>query len=119
MKRLATAPIKRDRAPANLAAGSLTTLTDVGPLNLPGTSSNATGADMSRDGRTIVLRTYSKVLVYNVPTGATIQSALTISPCTANAALEPQGEAVAIHPDDLGFVTLSEGSGQALHQRDV
>ncbi len=119
MKRTSTEPIRIYRAPANLANNSSATMTDVGQLGLPGTASNATGIDMSRDAKTIAVRTYGNVFTYNVVAGATVQSALATLPCTANAAAELQGEAIAFHSDDLGFVTLSEGTNQPLNQRDV
>ncbi len=119
MKRTSTEPIRVYRAPANAANGSTTTMTDVGLLAIPGTTSNATGIDMSRDAKTIALRTYANVYTFNVPSGATVQAALGSFPCAANATVEPQGEAIAFHPDDLGFVTLSEGTNRPLNNHDV
>jgi hypothetical protein len=119
MKRASTEPIRIYRAPANSVNGSTATMTDVGMLALPGRSSNATGIDMSRDARTIVLRTYANVYTFNVSSGATVQAALGTFPCAANATVEPQGEAIAFHPDDLGFVTLSEGTNRPLNNHDV
>lgn len=119
MKRQSNEAIRIYRAPANLASGSLTTLTDVGQLNLPGTGANATAIDMSRDARTIAVRTYANVFLYNVGSGVAVHTALSTAPCAANAAAEPQGEAIAFHADDLGFVTLSEGVSQPLNHRDV
>lgn len=119
MKRVASESIRIYRAPANLAGGSTTTLVDVGQLALPGTTSNATGADISRDARTVLVRTYANVYAYNVASGGSIEAGLATLPCAANITAEPQGEAIAIHADDRGFVTLSEGTNRPLNQRDV
>jgi hypothetical protein len=108
------------RAPGNLAGGSLTTLTKVGMVALPdGWASAVTAIDMSADARVIALRTYANVRVYKVGTGKSVNAALGTTPCIANAEVEPQGEAVAIDPDSLGFVTISEGAGRPLHHRDA
>ena len=119
MKRVSSEPISIYRASGIPEAGSTSALTDVGTLNLPGSISNPTGVDISRDGLAIALRTYFNVFVYKVATNQTVESALAAVPCVANAASENQGEAIAFHQDGLGFVTLSEGSRQRLNNGDV
>jgi hypothetical protein len=119
MKRTSTEAIRIYRAPANLPPNSLTAMTDVGNLNLPGAGSNATGMDMSRTGKAIAVRTYAGVFIYNVTSASTVQGALASTPCAANAAPEAQGEAIAFHADDLGFVTVSEGTNPLLNHRDL
>ncbi len=119
MKRVSNEPIRVYRAPANLAAGSTTAMIDVGGLALPGTTSNATGIDITRDARAITLRTYANVYVYNNANLGTVQSALATLPCAANTLAEAQGETIAIHADDNGYTTLSEGTNRPLNNHDV
>ena len=40
-------------------------------------------------------------------------------PCESEAALEPQGEALAPRPAGEGFFTVSEGDAQPLHESRV
>jgi dipeptidyl aminopeptidase/acylaminoacyl peptidase len=106
------------RTRATWPHGSFVTLLASGRPSLPN-GGNVTAVDMSRDGRTIALRTYDDVYVYDVATGEGAATALQSLPCVANAALEPQGEAIAFHADDRGFVTISEGANQPLNHRDA
>jgi hypothetical protein len=71
----------------------------------------ATSAEASFDGSAILVRTYSDVFVYERTPGETAATALAREPCTAAAAVEQQGEAIAVTADDLGYVTISEGKG--------
>ncbi len=119
-KRSIGGPAKVYRAPANVVAGSLSTLTKVGTVTLePGWMNAATGIDMSADARVIAVRTYAGVLVYRVGSGQSVKAALGGTACLANAAIEPQGEAIGFDADSLGFVTTSEGGNEALHHYDT
>ena len=117
-KQVASEGIRVLAARANLAPGSTSTLRSLGTPDLP-EGGNPTGVDMSHDGRTIALRTYDDVYVYDVAPTMAVATALLARPCVANAAIEPQGEAIAFHTDDRGFVTFSEGAGQPLNHRDA
>lgn len=104
------------RAPANLAAGSLTTLTLAGTLALPAGSTNlVTGADVSPDGTQVAVRTYAAVLLWNRTAGASLSAVLAGTPCTGPVPAESKGEAIAFRPDGRGYVTVGEGSGAVLH----
>ncbi len=74
-----------------------------------------TGADISADGRTVALRTYQTVWIYQ---SASDGSAgwFDTTPCEAPVIAEPQGEAVAIRQDadTLELLTVSEGTNQPL-----
>lgn len=89
-------------APITLAGGTEVAL---GPGQL------ATGADAAADGTAILVRSYSDVLVFAREVGESAEDALARTPCTAPAATEQQGEAIAVLPDGSGFVTISEGAG--------
>ncbi len=69
-----------------------------------------TGVDISADGRTVALRTYQTVWIYqNPPDGSA--GWFNVAPCEAPIVPEPQGEAVAIRQDSdtLELLTVSEG----------
>ncbi|HET6948958.1 MAG TPA: hypothetical protein VFI47_01180 [Acidimicrobiales bacterium] len=74
-----------------------------------------TGGDVAQDGSLIVLRTYLGVLVWDRRPDETVGEALARQPCTAPAAAEPQGEAVALATDNRGYVTISEGGNPPIH----
>jgi hypothetical protein len=75
----------------------------------------ATGGDISADGSVIAIRTYSTVWVWSRPEGASVADALAGEPCEGDSANEAQGEAIAIDPDGLGYMTVSEGANPELH----
>jgi hypothetical protein len=104
------------RAPGGLARGSLTMLQLVATLQLPSGSTNlVTGADLSADGTQVAVRTYAGVLLWNRDPAATIWAPLAAAPCTGPLPNESQGEAIAFHANGRGYVTVSEGTNQALH----
>ena len=101
---------------ASLTNGSLTTLQKVGTLDLSDAHSNlVTGADVSADGTQIAVRTYDDILLWNRDPNSSIWSVFTKSPVTAPDPNEQQGEAIAFHSDGRGYVTVSEGLNQNLH----
>jgi hypothetical protein len=81
---------------------------------LPGTA--VTGADVSPDGRLVVVRTYQAVLAFERPTGAPLAEAFTTPPCTAPQRAEPQGEAIAVTAAGDAYVTISEGEAPPVHR---
>ncbi|MBM3676055.1 MAG: hypothetical protein FJW88_14155 [Actinobacteria bacterium] len=104
------------RAPPDLAAGSVTTLTDAGTVVLPEGVPNAiTGGDVSVDGRQVVLRTYGTVRLFERRRNQTIPEALAGASCLGLSPEERQGEAIAFDPDGRGYVTIGEGEGRALN----
>jgi hypothetical protein len=111
------------RAPANLATGSTTTLTQVATVSL-GAAQGVTAADMTGAGDVIALRTYFGVFLYPRPGGETVAQALSHASCpgaappfgSATPASEPQGEALGFTRDGRGYVTLSEGAHVPLHR---
>ncbi len=120
------------RAPPALAAGSTTTLEQVGaidfrslparplPLSPPtfvaGLGHLPTGGDVSPEGDVVAIRTYSTVWLWERPEGAPLWEAFTSTPCEGPSAVEPQGEAVAFLADGSGYVTVSEGANPPIHR---
>ena len=99
------------------APGVKTSLTKVGAVRIdPAQSSSplVTGGTITRAGDLILLRTYTSVLAFPRAAGQSIASALGAKPCPLPAALEEQGEAVALTPEGSGFYTLSEGASPPL-----
>ena len=104
------------RAPGNVAAGSVTTMSLVATVSLPsGADHRVTGADVSADGTQLAVRTYASVLLFARPAGTSLAAALTGTPCAGPTPAEVQGEAVAFHADGRGYVTISEGVSPVLH----
>jgi hypothetical protein len=111
------------QAPANLAAGSTTTLTQVATFTL-GALQGVTAADVTPAGDVVALRTYFGVRLYPRPAGTSLGDAFSQTPCTgaaapfgsASSASEPQGEAIGFTRDGRGYMTLSEGAHVPLHR---
>jgi hypothetical protein len=76
------------------------------------------GGDISWDGHVIALRGYQTVWMWNRPTGASVADAFNTDVCTAPSPEERQGEAIAFDAD-LGYWTVSEGTGPAVHSIPV
>ena len=76
-----------------------------------GAGEQVTAGDVSADGRTIVLRTYTSAYVWKRRPGERVATALRRKPCTAGAPLfgEGQGEALALAADGRAFYTVPEG----------
>lgn len=75
-------------------------------IKLPFTYSVA--ADISADGRMIVIKSYTTILLWERESGETIAEALSREPVQLPYSPEPQGEAIAFQPDGKAFYTLSE-----------
>jgi hypothetical protein len=111
------------RAPADLPAGSTTTLTQVATFTL-GAAQGVTAADITPAGDVVAVRTYFGVRLYPRPAGTALGDAFSQAPCTGAAApfgngssaSEPQGEALGFTRDGRGYMTLSEGAHVPLHR---
>lgn len=82
--------------------------------SLPG-SPMPTAASISRDGRAILVRTYTSTFVFRREPGESVPDALRRAPQPLPTAREQQGEAVGFADDDRAFVTISEGIQPAIH----
>jgi len=75
-------------------------------------------ADISRDGRQIILRHEDAAWLWGRTAAATITSAFTQSPRVTpviGTPVEPNGEAIAFLTDGSGYMTLSEGAAPVLY----
>ena len=99
------------------AAARPTVLRRRGHLSLGGGEA-VTGASVSGDGRTIVLRTYDRALVWTRRPREPLDKALQRRACVAGAALlaEGQGEAIALSRDGHAFYTVPEGRRPAVRR---
>ena len=79
----------------------------VGRVDL-GNALPVTAGDVSGDGRTVVLRTYDRVLVWSRRRDETLAELFRRRPCTAGADLlvEGQGESIALTRDGRAFYTV-------------
>ncbi len=88
-----------------------------GVARFPGTI--ITGADISPDGSTILVRTYRRVLAFSRGKHGTVASAFGRPSCDAPQIDEPQGEAIGFTANGASYVTISEGVGAAVHRFEV
>ncbi|MCH7944973.1 MAG: hypothetical protein IIC73_03025 [Armatimonadetes bacterium] len=76
-------------------------------VDTPGPWGNqVTGADLSPDGKPVVLRTYTAALEYAVPTN--FEDWTKNEPTQIRLALEVQGEAICYSKDGTHLITTSE-----------
>lgn len=68
-----------------------------------------TGADLSHDGTSLIVRTYLNVWLWRGLEGDDLPTLLDRHACRAPAPPEPQGEAITLSSDGVGFWTISEG----------
>ena len=101
-------------APANLAAGSLTTLRRGPAVPLP----LVTAGDVSANGRIVALRTYANLFLWARRAGESLTHTLARKPCAMSALLlrEGQGEAVALTAGGSAAYTTVEGSSPAVRR---
>jgi hypothetical protein len=99
------------------AAGKTTTMRRRATVRL-GPGEEVTAGDVSADGRTIVLRTYTSAFAWTRRSGESVAAALGRRPCAAGAGLlaEGQGEAVALAADGRAFYTVPEGERPAIRR---
>jgi hypothetical protein len=92
-------------------AGGEATLRRTGTLRL-GLGGLATGGDVSGDGRTVAVRTYTGLFVWTRRPGATLAATLSRTPCAGSTSLlrEGQGESLALSRDGRSFFTVPEGA---------
>lgn len=107
-------------AAADLVADTTITLTDAGAVtvdpSLGGSlvglpSTMITAADVTPDGRWVLVRTYQAVLAFERPDGEPLVAAFESTPCTGPSATESQGEAIAVTSDGSAYLTASEVLG--------
>lgn len=99
--------------------GTITLEADGRPLHL------VTAADLSADGRHVVLRTYDTIVVFHRKKGQSVASALLAKGCSIKPAHENQGEAVGFlsasgvasetERSFPHFITVGEGAAQPIY----
>jgi hypothetical protein len=100
---------------AKRRAGSTTALQRVATVALkPGTL--VTGADVTRDGRVVVLRSYGAVNLYQRDPGKPVWTAFANAACPTPPPAEAQGESIGFAPDGGSFLTTTEGSRPVVHR---
>lgn len=104
-------------AVAQAAAGAVVTLRADARLQL-GFGGMATAGDVSADGRVVAVRTYTALVVWARPKGATLAATLRRPPCRGSVALagEGQGEALALTRHGDAFFTAPEGRGALIRR---
>jgi hypothetical protein len=104
------------QAPARDAPGSAV-LRHAGDLRL-GLAGLATAGDVSADGRTIAIRTYTALYAWTRKPGASLAATLARKPCVGSAqlSLEGQGESLALSRDGRSFFTVPEGAAAVLRR---
>src|SRR5262249_6619632 len=96
--------------------GGLSSLDYMGNLNAP--LANPTAADISPDGRWIIVRNSSgggtTAYLFERGVGQSVATALTGSPITVTLRAETQGEAIGWNTNTTGFYTTSEGTNRPI-----
>jgi hypothetical protein len=101
------------RIPARPFDGSTVVAEQVGLLDL---GPKVTGADISRDGSRIVIRTRGAAVMWERGAGDTIASAVRRAPIRAEA---PDAEAIAFSSNGSSWFSISEGVGSSVDTRPV
>ncbi|MFP8873632.1 MAG: hypothetical protein VCB42_03640, partial [Myxococcota bacterium] len=98
------------RYPAPHDESSTVVLEKIQNVTLPGDAIEraVTGADISPDGREIIIRSYTRAYHWTRGEGNTVRSAFSRDPCEVPIAPEPQGEAISFTWDGKNYITLSE-----------
>jgi hypothetical protein len=94
------------------------TLRRAGSVEL-GLGGLATAGDVSADGRTVAIRTYTALFAWARRPGRSLAATLTRArPCTGQVGLgaEGQGEALALSRDGRSFFTIPEGAAPTLRR---
>lgn len=81
---------------------------------LPGTL--VTGADISPDGSTILVRTYQEVLAFTRDLRRPMETAFSYAPCIAPQRDELQGEAIGFAADGSAYFTIGEVLAAPVHR---
>jgi hypothetical protein len=92
-------------------------LRHAGDLKL-GVGGLATAGDVSADGATVAIRTYTSLYAWTRKPGATLAATLTRAPCVGSVSLfrEGQGESLALSRDGRSFYTVPEGAGATVRR---
>lgn len=92
------------------------TLEKVGEVSLPGDAIEraVTGADISPNGREILIRSYTRGYLWQRAEGSSIANALLGTRCETPIAPEPQGEAITFTWDGRHYITVSEMLNQPI-----
>ncbi|MFM7617670.1 MAG: hypothetical protein ACKO72_09480 [Actinomycetes bacterium] len=109
------------RASTATAPGATVTMTVAGTVTTTtGLAGAITGADLTRDGLQLAVRTYGGVRVVarnaDLPLDRFVAGATGSVSCTGPVPAEIQGEAIGFRADGRGYVTVSEGAGAVLHR---
>ncbi len=106
------------KAAAPLSATATTIMTKLTTLGVPDTVDQITAGDIDPCGQTVLLRSYSAMYQYTVPSTGGFDAVFTTSftkvPAPAFPLVEQQGESVTWAPGG-GYFTVSEGKSQDLH----
>lgn len=93
----------------------------VGPIplkvNLP-MWSQVTAADVSPDGKRVLLRTYGSVLLLTRPPGEPLKNAFKQTPSLLPVPTEMLGEAIGFSASGRNYYTISEGNGVPVYRID-
>ncbi|MBK7864582.1 MAG: hypothetical protein IPJ65_39470 [Archangiaceae bacterium] len=98
--------------------GATTVLSRVATLDFsaaPLGGDTTTAADVSADGRAIIIKTYTTMFLFRRVPGATVAQALSTAPCVLPQA---PGETIAFTPDAKALFSIAEGVGATVFRYD-
>jgi len=106
------------RFPSSVAGGATQTLVRIATMNIGGL---VTAADLTEDGRRMLVRTFPAVQEYRLPEGALFETIFTqrriVLPNAGVA--EPKSESICFDLDDRDFFTSNEGNPAPIHQTSL
>jgi len=107
--------------PTNFNEGDTVTLKKGGVLHIKGIKMLGwvTAADISRDGKRILVRTYSNVFYWDREDGQTVEEAMQGEPKILTHIAEVQGEAIGFTPNGKGYYTVREGRNPYLNHNSI
>lgn len=108
-------------APLNFKNKDTITMKKQGSLFLPGKGlfKYVVSGDISRDGRQIILKTYTNVYYWLRNGKESISQTLKRAPTKLPYIMEPQGEAVGFTPDGKAYYSISEGKNAVIYRYSV
>lgn len=108
-------------APLFFKKGDTLTMKKQGSLYLAGKGliKYVVSGDISRDGRQIILKTYTNIYYWLRNGKEPISQTLRRMPTKLPYTLEPQGEAVGFSPDGKAYYSISEGKNAVIYRYNI
>ncbi|MCW3120953.1 MAG: hypothetical protein JWQ38_445, partial [Flavipsychrobacter sp.] len=103
--------------PLSFEANETRVLTKRAKLHIPGFKpfKYVTAADISKDGKQILLKTYENVYYWQRKSGEHVWETMQRNPKELHYEVQKQGEAIGFTADGKGYYTISEGAFASMY----